>query len=156
MFRNPIHKRVFRLSLLTAAVLLLAGILYYIWYASRKHKDTSELKPEFNVEALAFIKEFETDLNAANKKYANRIVAVTGIVSATEAADTTLNIKMTDNASGSYIIFAFQKKNMEEARSLQPGDTVTIKGACSDGVYSEILQRHFISFTRSVIENNRK
>jgi hypothetical protein len=152
MLKNPVHRRFVKRFLFAAGILLFTGIAVYIYYATRTHKDTSALKAEFAVDAGAFIREFENDINAANKKFANKIVAINGIVSEKEAADTSINIKMTDNATGSYIIFAFQKRNMEEAKNLQPGDIVTIKGVCSDGVFSEILQKHFISLTRSVIE----
>jgi hypothetical protein len=59
---------------------------------------------------------------------------------------------MKDTTTGSYAIFAFQQNHMAEAKALKPGDKVTIKGSCSDGVYSEILGTYFISFKRSTVE----
>jgi hypothetical protein len=63
-----------------------------------------------------------------------------------------MNIKMTDTATGSYLIFAFQQQHLDQAKSLKPGDKATIKGSCSDGIYSEILGTYFVSFKRSTIE----
>lgn len=153
MLKNPKNKKVLKWLLIGGASFLLIGIVVYFYYATRTHEDTASLKVDYTVEAIPFIKEFENDHSSANKKYAEKIIAVKGTVTATEAADTTMNIKMSDTATGSYLIFAFQSQDMAEAKKIKEGDNVVIKGSCSDGVYSEILGTYFISFKRSTIEN---
>lgn len=152
MFKNPRNKKILKKLLFAGTTLLLIGGAVYFYFATLTHSDTSDIKPEFKVEAIPFIKEFEKDYKAANKKYAEKIIAVSGVVTATLQADTTINIEMKDTATGSYAIFAFQQQHMSDAKSLKPGDKVTIKGSCSDGIYSEILGTYFISFKRSVID----
>ena len=144
---KPLYKRI----LLIALVLFLvgAGVAWYIF--TEKFTDTAERKPEFTVEAMDFIKEFEKNDSLANKKYTEKIIAVNGTVSEIEAADTTANIKFVDTLSGSYIIFAFQQQHLAEAKLLKVGDKVSIKGSCSGGTYSEILGTEFISFKRAAI-----
>jgi len=146
-------KKVLKWLVISGGSLLLIAIVAYFYYATRTHEDTAGLTVDYTVEAIPFIKEFEKDYKAANKKYAEKIIAVKGIVTATEPADTTLNIKMADTTTGSYLIFAFQNQHMPEAKRVKEGDEVVIKGSCSDGVYSEILGTYFISFKRSTIEN---
>ena len=133
--------------------LLLGGAAYF-YYATLTHDDTAKLKVDYTVEAIPFINEFEKDHQAANKKYAEKIISVNGIVTANEPADTTMNIKMADTATGSYLIFAFQDQHMAEAKNLKPGEEVVIKGSCSDGIYSEILGAYFVSFKRSTLVKN--
>jgi hypothetical protein len=152
MLQNPKNKKNRKRLLLAGGILLLVGVAVFVYFQTLKHDDTASLKVDFSVEAIPFIKEFEADHKAANKKYAERIIAVKGIVTATEPADTTMNIKMSDTTTGSYLIFAFQDQHLAEAKALKVGDNVTIKGSCSDGVYSEILGTYFISFKRSAIE----
>ena len=137
--------------LIAGFVLLLmgAGAIWYIF--SEKHEDTAGVKPDYVTEAIPFIKEFEKDIKGANKKYAEKIIEVTGVVTESEAADTTINIKMTDTVTGSYLIFAFQQQHLQEAKKLKAGDKATIKGSCSDGIFSEILGTYFISFKRSTL-----
>ena len=144
---KPVYKRI----LLIALVLFLvgAGVAWYIF--TEKFTDTAERKPEYTVEAMDFIKEFEKNDSVANKKYTEKIIAVNGTVSEIEAADTTANIKFVDTLSGSYIIFAFQQQHLAEAKLLKVGDKVSIKGSCSGGTYSEILGTEFISFKRAAI-----
>jgi hypothetical protein len=153
MLKNHMSKKVLKWLLISGGSLLLIAIIAYFYYATRTHEDTAGLTVDYTVEAIPFIKEFEKDYKAANKKYAEKIIAVKGIVTATEPADTTLNIKMADTTTGSYLIFAFQNQHMPEAKRLKEGDELVIKGSCSDGVFSEILGTYFISFKRSMIEN---
>lgn len=131
--------------------LLVIGLFVYFYFARLTHEDTASLKVDYTVEAIPFIKEFEKDYKAANQKYAEKIIAVKGKVTATEPADTTINIKMNDSTTGSYLIFAFQEQHMDEAKKLSPGQEVVIKGSSSGGVYSEILGTYFISFKRSTV-----
>jgi tRNA_anti-like len=153
MLKHPKNKKVLKWSAIVAAGLLLSGAAVYFYFATLTYDDTAKLKVDYSVEAIPFIKEFEKDYEAANKKYAEKIISVKGVVSATEPADTTMNIKMSDTTTGSYLIFAFQEQHMSEAKKLKPGDQIVIKGSCSDGIYSEILGTYFVSFKRSTIEN---
>jgi len=153
MLKHPKDKKVLKWSAVVAAGLLLSGAALYFYFATLTYDDTAKLKVDYTVEAIPFIKEFEKDYEAANKKYAEKIISVKGLVTATEAADTTMNIKMSDTTTGSYLIFAFQEQHMAEAKKLKPGDQAVIKGSCSDGIYSEILGTYFVSFKRSAVEN---
>lgn len=135
------------------AFLLLVGIGAAIyWYiATEKFADTKDRKAVYTVNAIDFIREFEENDNAANKKYTDKIITVNGMVSEIEAADTTVNIKFIDTASGSYAIFAFQEQYISEAKTLKVGDSASIKGSCSGGVVSEILGTEFITFKRCTL-----
>lgn len=152
MLKPPGNRKILKWSLLTVLVLLLIGLAVYFYLATLRYEDTAKVKVDYSVEAIPFIKEFEKDYKAANNKYAEKIIKVKGLVTATETADTTMNIKMADSTSGSYIIFAFQDQHLNEAKKLKAGDIVTIKGSCSDGVYSDILGIYFISFKRCTLE----
>jgi hypothetical protein len=132
-------------------ILLLAGGGFYWWIATEKFADTGKTKAVYTVSVAGFIKEFQQNDSIANKKYSDKIVVVNGKVSGIEAADTTVNIKFIDPATGSYAIFAFQEQHLPEAKSVKEGDSISIKGSCSGGVYSEILGKEFISFKRCAI-----
>ncbi len=137
------------LAIVSILILSGAAVVWYIF--NQEFSDTADRKVSFTVEANDFIREFETDSKRANQLYTEKIVAVNGIVSAVESADTTTNIKMIDTAKGSYIIFAFQQQHLADAKKLKEGDRVSIKGSCSGGTYSEILETWLISFKRCAI-----
>lgn len=132
-------------------VLMLAAAGVIWWLFTLKHDDTANVDAAYTVEANAFINEFKQDINLGNKKYAEQIVVVNGTVSAIEMADTTANIKMIDTTNGAYIIFAFQQQHLNEAKTLKAGDQVSIKGSCSNGAYSAILETQYITFKRCAI-----
>jgi len=130
-------------------VTIAAGIYWYV--ATEKFSDTKDRKAEFTVKAIDFIREFANNDSAANRKYADKIITVNGTVSEIEAADTTVNIKFIDTASSAYAIFAFQEQHLAEAKSVKVGDSVSIKGSCSGGVFSEILGTEYITFKRCAL-----
>lgn len=137
--------------LITVLILIAIGAGVYWYIATDKFADTKDREAAFTVNAIDFIKEFEKSDSAANKKYADKIITVRGMVSEIEAADTTVNIKFVDSTSGSYAIFSFQEQHLAEAKTLKVGDTVSIKGSCSGGVFSEILGTEFITFKRCAL-----
>ena len=145
--RNPWIKRI-----LIAGFLLLLGGGAAVWYIfNEKFEDTKEQKADFTVHAMDLLNEFQQADSTANKKYAEKIIVVNGRVTATEPADTTINIKMEDTLTGSYIIFAFQQQHLAEAKKIQAGDSISIKGSCSGGIYSNILETEFVTFKRCTL-----
>lgn len=141
-----------KLILIVGTVLLVIGGGVYWYLFNLKFDDTRDVKADYTVNAVPFMKEFMDNDSLANQKYAEKIIIVNGVISDVEQpADTTVNIKMTDSLSGSYIIFAFQSKDMSAVRKLKAGDQVSIKGSCSGGIFSRILETESITFKRCVI-----
>lgn len=130
-------------------VAIAAGIYWYV--ATEQFSDTRDRKAAFTVNAIDFIREFEKNESEANKKYRDQIITVNGRVSEIEAADTTMNIKIIDTVSNSFIIFAFQEQHLSEPKTVTVGDTVSIKGSFSAGIFSQIMEVVKIDFKRSVL-----
>jgi tRNA_anti-like len=138
--------------------LLIIGTILFIvggtaiWYIfTQKFEDTTKQQAAYTVNAVDFIKEFQASDSLANKKYAEKIITINGRVSEMEAADTTINIKMIDTLTDAYIIFAFQKENIMDVKKIKEGDSISVKGSCSGGTYSDILETEFINFKRCII-----
>src|SRR5258705_5681028 len=119
--KRPRLKRI--LLAVLAVVLILAGVYWY--YATEKFSDTKDRKADYTLNALDFIKEFQKDIKSANEKYTDKIISLNGRVSEIEAADTTLNIKIVDPTTASYVIFAFQQQHLAEAKSVKQGDSIS-------------------------------
>ncbi len=148
---NTSNNKRYKKWLLALFVLILAGGAA-IWYLfTMKYDDTASVKADFTVNAMDFIKEFKQDMAAANKKYSEKIIVVNGSVSNIEMADTTANIKMVDTTNGAYIIFAFQPQHLQEAKAMKEGKAVSIKGSCSNGAFSSILEAEYITFKRCAV-----
>ena len=150
MLTTKINKRYKKWLIALFVLVLAAGAA--VWYIfTEKFEDTGRVKADYTVSAPDFIKEFQQNESIANKKYAEKIIIVNGTVSEIKNADTTANIIMADTASGAYIIFAFQQQHLPAARQIKPGDNVSIKGSCSGGNYSEILETESINFKRCAL-----
>ena len=150
---QQVKKKKFWLKKILIAVLAIVVVVAAVyWYvATEKFSDTKSIKTDYTLNALDFIGEFQQNVKAANEKYTDKIIVLNGKVSDIEAADTTLNIKFIDPATGSYVIFAFQQQHVAEAKSVKQGDSIAIKGSCSGGIYSDILEVTAISFIRSTL-----
>lgn len=144
---GPLLKKI--LTVVFILAILGAGAVWYIF--NEKFTDTSEVKADFTINALDLIHDFEKNDSLANRKYSEKIIIVNGMVSEVEAADTTVNIKMADSSSGSYVIFAFQQQHLADAKNIKTGEQVSIKGSCSGGAYSQILETEFITFKRCAL-----
>jgi hypothetical protein len=146
--RNPWIKR----SLIAGLVLLIAAGAIYWYVATEKFSDTKDRKSAYTVNAVDFIREFQQDDSAANRKYIEKIITVNGTVSELEAPDTTtVNVKFIDPSTGAFAIFAFQEQHRKEAMDLKVGDSISIKGACSGVTFSDILGVSYITFKRSTL-----
>lgn len=144
-------KKWLRWILLAFVVMTLAGggVFYYVMTAT--FADTSSEKAAYTISAADMLAEFQQNDSAANKKFSEKIVAVSGLVSEVEGADTSATVKFVDTFTGSYLIFDFQSGASRQAAALQPGANVTLKGSCSGSIYSRLRNAHMISFKRSVI-----
>ncbi len=146
-----------RRKLFIAIVFLLligVGIAYYLF--SMKFDDMNDVKADYEISAVDLIKEFQTNDSVANKKYTEKILLVTGKVSEMESGDSSINIKMSDEQSGSYIIFSIQKNEEGLLKDIKSGDVVVVKGSCSGAIFSDILSAYSISFKRCILSNNKK
>jgi len=130
-------------------VLISGAVIWYVF--SEKFDDTSKVRADYIVNSDSLLKEFSRSTDNANKKYTEKILEVSGVVSEVEPVDSVVNVKFVDNSTGNYLIFSFQDSEIAEAKSLTPGEPVVIRASCSGGVHSDILDLNFVSFKRAAI-----
>lgn len=116
-------------------------------------KTTDQVKADYTLSAADLIREFTLNDTAANKKYMEKTILVTGNSSAVELmSDSASTIKFADS-TGSYAIFSLEKDQSDKVRNIKQGTTVSLKGVCSGSIYSEILGTTAITFKRSILIN---
>jgi hypothetical protein len=116
-----------------------------------KFTSTDNVKADYTMTAGELIKEFMANDTATNKKYQEKVLAVSGPVSSVDfAADSSSSIKFADS-TGSYAIFSLEKSQLDKVKMIKTGDTVSVKGVCSGSMFSEILGTTTISFKRSIL-----
>lgn len=115
------------------------------------HKSTETVEADYTLTASDLLKDFLANDTAANKKYNEKMLEISGNASATELApDSTGTIRFEDS-TGSYAIFPIEKKQYEIMKGIKAGDAVSVKGVCSGSIFSEILGTTSITFKRSII-----
>ncbi len=152
MIKSSVKKHPWFKRILIGGMLLLvagAGVVWYIF--TDTFSDTTDRKAAFTVNAMDLLHEFQQNDSLANRKYAEKIITVNGRISELEAADTTVNVKIIDTLTNAYIIFAFQQQHLAETKRLKEGDSISIKGSCSGGTYSQILETVFVTFKRCAV-----
>ena len=125
------------------------GIAYYLF--TDKFEDTQRVKAAHTGSALEFLKEFQSNDSLANATYRDQIVELKGRISTIEWADTSANLKIDAVGSGDYLIFDFQQEDANKTKNLQPGDSVSIRAACSGSIYSRILNSRSVQFKRATL-----
>jgi len=140
-------------ALIAILFIILLGGGAYLYIMNETFDDTASLKSAHTVNAQDLINAYQTNDSVANATYREQIITVQGRVTEVEAADTTVNIKFTDPFTGSYLIFDFQSQHVPDAKVVQVGDSVAIKGSCSGNIYSQLRRAHMISFKRSLLVN---
>ena len=138
-------------------LLVIAGAAVYIYREyNRTHKDTSGLKPDYSVDAAAWLKEFETSEQSSNKKYWDKVIRVSGRVKdLLQDGKGFYSIVLGDSTSMSSVRCSVDSNHSAEAARLRKGEEVTIKGICSGYNADELLGSDVI-LVRSVVDKNNQ
>jgi hypothetical protein len=139
-------------------VLILGPVLIYAGFSigksakeNEKFDATANSSSDYTVSAADLLREFQASDSTANAKYREKILTVNGNVSTIESSnDSTANLKFVDS-TGSYAIFTFLGPEAGAIKKIKEGESVSVKGACSGSVFSEILGIHAISFKRCTL-----
>lgn len=121
--RSVVLKRI----MIALSVILTVGIVTVIYLWNLPHKKVENVKG-ITISAVALTKEYAGDEQAANKKYLNKAIEVSGSISELDQNQDggTMVILQTDDAMAS-VQCAMRDKNI----ALTKGQSVVIKGFCS-------------------------
>ncbi len=112
---------------------------YYLW--NKPHKNVAAAKADVVFTADHLLNAFETDENAANAKYLDKIIKVNGVIKDIEKTDSgeISVILATDNEMSS-VICNFDPA-FKDNQKLKSGEKVVIKGLCSGFLMDVVLDR---------------
>jgi len=134
------------LILIAFGVVVGGGAVYYIF--NMPARDVENEIPAFTLDAAALYSDFSNDEDAANLKYGNMVLQVSGVVVDKTVEDYQVSITLNDEMEGincavdsvSYV------KNKEFFDGLNPGNEITLKGKCDgfDMIMGVVLTRCFL------------
>jgi len=147
------RKKIIRYVLLSLILIIGTSAIYIYKEYNRAHKDTARLKPDFSLAATDLGKEFETDEQASNKKYSDKVVRVEGIVKEIIKDDNGYySLALGDTASLSSVRCSIDSVHSQEAAAVKKGSVIAVKGICSGFNADEMLGSDVI-LVRSVVDS---
>jgi tRNA_anti-like len=133
------RKNIKKLSLLFILLLAVAGGVGYYLYNKPVAK-TTELKADFTLSSTELYNAFDADEEAANKKFNDKVIVVSGKVSEVDLSDAQKIAVMLDTGSPmGYINCSFYNEEIARVRNVVKGSAVTIKGKCTGKLADVIL-----------------
>lgn len=132
-----------KIILVGLGVLLVAGAIaaWYIYKEyNRTHKDTADMKPDYTVNTVSLLQEFETNEQVSNKKYWDKIIQVEGMVKGLAKDDKGFySVILGDSSSMSSVRCSMDSVHNKEAALLQKGSIALLKGICAGFNTDELL-----------------
>ncbi|MBI1288927.1 MAG: hypothetical protein GC178_15270 [Flavobacteriales bacterium] len=127
-----------KILILILAGALVAGVAVYFVY-NKPHRDVANEKPAFTVTADQLFDEYEADENAANAKYLDATIEVTGTVieTGTNDAGQPFAVLEASNAMIGGIHSTF--KTTFSSEDLQEGKEVCVKGRCTGKLMDVVI-----------------
>jgi hypothetical protein len=124
------------LSILVLALVGAAGTYYYAFVYSKNRKYDMVNAEAMTIEANALVKAFQENEAEANKTYLDKVLLISGSVSATDKTQTgerTLTLSSDDPFAGVMVTL-----DSTEAAAINMNDKITVKGFCK-GFLSDVV-----------------
>ena len=120
------------------------GVAYFVY--NKPHKDIAGSKADLTISATELYNAFESDEQAANAKYLDKVVAVKGVVKDVSGGDDDSKqiILDTGNPLASISCSMDHLSEHKGFSAIQNGDQVTLKGICTGMLMDVVIDRAVI------------
>ena len=120
-------------------ILLVGASGYGIYLFNKKPIDPRGQNADYEISAVALMKEFSLDEEKATKKYSDKILLISGIVSEINLTSTTVFVDAGDPIAS--VTCSFYADELPHLQPLKKGDAVQIKGTCT-GKLTDVVLNH--------------
>jgi hypothetical protein len=121
----------------------LGGITGFYLY-NKPVKSTSSKSADLGIRSEILFNEFAKDENAANVKYLDKVISITGVVTNVTIEDG-LSIVTLKTASDMFGVICKMEGDDEKVKSVKAGDEITIKGVCTGMLMDVVMVRCVIN-----------
>jgi len=123
---------------LVVAIVVAIGVYLYVFHKPARTAASEEAT--FSVTTSNLLSEFEADENAANAKYLEKVIKVSGVVSSVTENDAAIIVYLAEPESTSGVSCSFLKSDLDKSK-IAVGDKVFIKGICAGYLMDVMLNR---------------
>jgi hypothetical protein len=120
-----------RIVIYIIAIILLAGGWYAYRISTGKVKRLTEVETQEIINSPDLIAAFEKDTAAAGRKFLGKIIEVSGHIKSVEKEDNAATVILGEAGSMSSVRCSMDTGYVKEVTGLNPGNKITVKGACT-------------------------
>ena len=137
-----------------AVLIVLAGLSWYAYNEyNRKQKDTAALEADFTLSSKELLQFFIRNEQSANKKYLDKVIAVTGNVKSVDKdSEGTNTIIIGEPGELLAVRCTLDSTHNDEAVRIASQKTITVKGICT-GFNSDEMLGSDVILSRCTIKN---
>jgi hypothetical protein len=130
-------KKILLIGLTIAVIGIGIGLMMY----NKPHENMANAKVDASIEAPALFSAFSTDEAAANEKYLNKTVAVTGTVSETKNENGAVSVMLASDDLMFGVKCELDALSEHKRKEFQSGEKVTFKCICTGYLSDVVLTR---------------
>lgn len=136
---NPMKGKLKYLPAILVVVLIGAFIIWR--YAFRESgMNVSSEKPDYALTSSGLLQSFETDENAANALYLDKILLVSGTVESVSSDSLGISVYLKEGDAVAGVICSFEKESIDTVL-IRKGIQVNVKGICSGYLMDVVLNK---------------
>ncbi len=128
-----------------AIVGIIAAILIYVFVYNKPHPDYLKADSDYSITAADLFVEFQSDAQAANKKYNGKILAVKGSLDSVETTEnqTIAVFAIEEGLFGDEgIRMSMLPESSTQLTQITPGSEIVIKGYCTGFNETDVIMEH--------------
>lgn len=129
-------------TILLLIVALAGGYLAWKYTFRETDLNVSARKADVHIDARDLILAYESDENAANELYLDKVLLVTGTVESVSEDDVGISVYLKGANDLSGVICGFDKTT--NVKSLEKGSVVNIKGICTGYLIDVVMNRCYL------------
>jgi hypothetical protein len=135
-------KKFLKIITIVSAVFALFVLAAYLYLRFMPEKSVAKQEANYTLQAAALSSEYELAPEASDKKYIDRVIQVTGVISEISADQNKSTVFILRNSSSTTgILCTFDENSNKTAMKYSVGNTVTIKGTCTGMLFEVVLNK---------------
>lgn len=120
-------------ALLITSGFLLIGIAYFVFFGEKQPVDMNQVKEDLTISATELYADYRQDESAANEKFLNKTVVVSGeIIEIEKGRNGMPRLKLYSGGQSFGVQCLFDKESTHRRLEFHRGEQVTLKCICSD------------------------
>ena len=128
------------IAIIIGLVVVVGGIAAYMMY-NKPHQDMQAADADIRIESHELLSAFENDEAAANAKYLDKVVQVSGTVASVQREGEVIKVILETGNPMSTIICELDPLTEHKRTDFQPGEQVTFKGLCTGMLMDVVMAR---------------